>query len=94
MRLATILALALFVAVPAPIAAVASEGVTGMHKHRVHMHQVVRVSFKTSATALAPPFAIVPTAPRPPSDMANVEGYYVGGDAGFSWEPYGWRHDD
>jgi hypothetical protein len=32
-----------------------------MHKHRVHMHHVVRGSLK-AATALAPPFAIVPTA--------------------------------
>ena len=93
MRLATTLAVALCVALPAPIAANASEGVTGMHKHRVHTHQVVRGSFK-AATALAPPFAIVQIAPRPPSDMANVEGYYAGGDAGFSWEPYGWRCDD
>ncbi len=28
--------------------------------------------------------------PRPPSDMANVEGYYGRGDTGFSWEPYDW----
>ena len=74
MRLATILALALCVAVPAPIAAVASEGVTGMHKHRVHMHQVVRGSFKASATSLAPPFAIVPTAPAARSDDDKYEG--------------------
>jgi hypothetical protein len=53
MRLATILALALCVAVPTAIPAVASEGVTGMHEHRVHMHHVVRGSFK-AATALAP----------------------------------------
>jgi hypothetical protein len=32
-----------------------------MHEHRVHTHDVVRGSFK-AATALAPPFAIVPTA--------------------------------
>jgi hypothetical protein len=62
MRLAAILALALCVAAPAPIAAVASERVTGMREHRVHMHHVVRGSFK-AATALAPPFAIVPTVP-------------------------------
>ena len=74
MRLATILGLALCVAVPAPIAAVASEGVTGMHKHRVHMHQVVRGSFNASATALAPPFAIVPTAPAARSDDDKYEG--------------------
>lgn len=47
-----VLALALCLAVPAPIAAVASERVTGMHKHRAHMHHVVRGSFK-AATALA-----------------------------------------
>ncbi len=73
MRLATILALTLCVAVPAPIAAVASEGVTGMHKHRVHMHQVVSGSF-AFATALAPPFAIVPTAPAARSDDDKYEG--------------------
>ena len=69
MKLATILALALCVALPVPIAANASESVTRMHKHRVHMHHVVRGSFK-AATALAPPFAIVPTAPaaRPDHD--------------------------
>jgi hypothetical protein len=58
MRLATILALALCVAVPAPIAAAASERATGMHEHPVHMHHVVRRSFN-AATALAPPSAIV-----------------------------------
>jgi hypothetical protein len=58
MRLASILALALFVAVPAP--AVASERVTGVHEHRVQMYDVVPGPFK-AATALAPPFAIVPT---------------------------------
>jgi hypothetical protein len=73
MRRATILALALCLAVPAPIAAVASERVTGMHKHRVHMHHVVRGSFK-AATALAPPFAIVPTAPAARSDDDKYEG--------------------
>jgi hypothetical protein len=47
MRLATILAPALCVAVPAPIAAFASGRVTGMHKHRVHFHHVVRGSFRS-----------------------------------------------
>jgi hypothetical protein len=61
MRLASILALALFVAVPAPMAAVASERVTGVHEHRVQMYDVVRGPFK-AATALAPPLAIVPAA--------------------------------
>jgi hypothetical protein len=74
MRLTTILALALCVAVSAPIAAVASEGLTGMHKHRVHIHQVVRGSFKASATALVPPFAIVPTAPAARSDKDKYDG--------------------
>jgi hypothetical protein len=60
MRLATILTLALCAAVPAPSAAVASERLTGMHEHHVQMHHVVQGSFK-AATALAPPFAIVPT---------------------------------
>jgi hypothetical protein len=73
MRLATILALALCVAVPAPIAAVASERVTGMHEHRVHMHHVVRGSFR-AASALAPPFAIVPTVPAPRSHGDNHDG--------------------
>jgi hypothetical protein len=61
MRLATILALALCVAAHAPIAAVASERVTGMHAHRVHRHHVARGSFNP-ATALAP-FALVPVVP-------------------------------
>jgi hypothetical protein len=73
MRLATILALALCVAVPAAMAAVASERVTGMHKHRVQMHHVVRGPFK-AATALAPPFAIVPTAPVARSDNDKYNG--------------------
>jgi hypothetical protein len=60
MRLATTLALALCVAVPAPIAAVASERVTGVHEHRVQMYDAVRGPFK-AATALALSFAIVPT---------------------------------
>jgi hypothetical protein len=68
MRLATILALGLCISAPAPFAAVASEGVAGMHRHRVYMHRVVRGSFKASATALAPPFAFVPTAPAGRSD--------------------------
>ncbi len=90
MRLATTLALALCVALPAPIAASASDRGTLSHKHRIQMHQAVYGSFNPAATALAPPFAIVPTAPRPTSDMANAEGYYGGGDTGFSWEPHGW----
>ena len=73
MRLATLLALALSVAVTAPSAAVASERVTGMHEHRVHMHHVLRGSFK-AATALAPPFAIVPTAPAATYDHDKYDG--------------------
>ena len=73
MRLATILALALCVAAPARTSAVASEHVTGMHNHPVHMHHVVRGSFK-AATALAPPFAIVPTAPAARSDDDKYDG--------------------
>jgi hypothetical protein len=72
MRLATILALALCVAAPAPIAA-ASERITGMHEHRAHMHTVVRGSFR-AATALAPPFAIVPIAPAARSDGDKYDG--------------------
>ena len=51
MRLATTLALALCVALPAPIAANASDGVNAGHKHRVPMHQVVDESFNPAATA-------------------------------------------
>ena len=66
MRLATTLALPLCVAAPAPIAAVASERVAGMHERRVHMNYVVPGSFNfKAAMALAPPFAIVPIAPAP-----------------------------
>ena len=89
MRFATILAVGLCVAVPAPVAAIASEGVTKVPKHRVHMHQVVHGS-SASATALVPPFVIVSTTPRPRSDTASAEGYYGRGDAGFSWEPHRW----
>jgi hypothetical protein len=41
MRLATTVALALCVALPAPIAANVSDGVTPIHRHRIHMHQAV-----------------------------------------------------
>ncbi len=67
MRLATTLALALCVALPAPIAANASDRVMGIHKHRVLMHQVVHGSFNPATTALAPRFTIVP-APAATSD--------------------------
>ena len=73
MRLATILALALCLAAPAPIAAVASERVSGMQEHRVHMRYAVRRSFK-AATALAPPFAIVPTIPAVRSHADKYDG--------------------
>jgi hypothetical protein len=73
MRLATIVALALCVAAPAPTVAAASERVTGMHERRAHMHYVVRGSFK-SATALAPPFAIVPIAAAARSDDDKHDG--------------------
>jgi hypothetical protein len=73
MRLGTILALGLFVAAPAPIAAVASERVAGVQEHRVHMHYVVRGSFK-AATGLAPPFAVVAIAPAARSNDDKYDG--------------------
>jgi len=62
MRLATTIALALRVALPAPIAANASDQVGTIPKHRIVMHQVVRGSFNPAATALAPPFDAAPAA--------------------------------
>jgi hypothetical protein len=67
MRLATTVALALFV-LPSPIAANASDAVIPIHKHRTHMHPAVYGSFNPAAAALAPPQAIVPVAPTVKSD--------------------------
>jgi hypothetical protein len=44
-----------------------------MHAHRVHMRHVARGSFK-AATALAPPFAIVPAVPAAKSHDDNYDG--------------------
>jgi hypothetical protein len=68
MRLATALAVALCVALPAPITANASDGVAPIHKHRIHMRQAVQGSFNTAATALAPLHTIFPVAPAVNSD--------------------------
>ncbi|HTR13233.1 MAG TPA: hypothetical protein VMI72_08270 [Roseiarcus sp.] len=62
MKFATTLALAFCVALPAPIAANATDAVGAMHKHRVLLHRVVRGSFNPAATALAPLFTIAPAA--------------------------------
>lgn len=63
-----LLALALCVAIPAPIAANANDGVSAIHKHRVRMHPVVHGSFNPAATALAPRFTMAPAAPATTSD--------------------------
>jgi hypothetical protein len=68
MRLATTIALALCVALPAPIAANAYDAVIPIHKHRTHMHLAVYRSSNPAATALAPPSAIIPAAPTVKSD--------------------------
>ena len=73
MRLATTLALAICVALPAPIAASASDRGTWSHKHRIQMHQAVYGSFNPAATALAPLFAIAPAAPQAKSDVDKYE---------------------
>jgi hypothetical protein len=66
MRFVSILALALGVALPAPIVALASDGMTWTSQHKIHMRHAVHGSFNPAATALAP--AAVPTAPAPKSD--------------------------
>jgi hypothetical protein len=68
MRLATTVAFALCIALPAAIAANASDAVTPIHKHRTHMHLSVYESFNPAAASLAPPHAIVPVAPTVKSD--------------------------
>jgi hypothetical protein len=68
MRLATTIALALCIALPAPIAANVSDAVIPIHKHRTHMHLAVYRSFNPAATAWAPPHAIFPVAPAVKSD--------------------------
>jgi hypothetical protein len=68
MRLATTIALALCIALPAPIAANASDAVIPIHKHRTHTHPAVYGSLNPAATALAPPHAILPVAPAVKSD--------------------------
>ena len=68
MRFAAIVGLALCVALSAPIAANAFDGAAPIHRHRIYMHQAVRGLFNTAATALSPPFAIVPAAPAVKSD--------------------------
>jgi hypothetical protein len=73
MRLAANVALALGVALPAPIAANAFDGVAPIHKHRIHMHQAVHGLFNVAATALTPPLAIVPVAPAAKSDDNSTD---------------------
>ena len=68
MRLPATIALALCVALSAPIAANAFDGAALIHKHRIHMHQVVRRLFNPAATALSIPFAMFPAAPAVKSD--------------------------
>jgi len=68
MRLATTLALALCVALPAPIAVGASDAIIPIHKHRTHTHMAVSGSVNPAATALAPLHAIFPVAPAVKSD--------------------------
>jgi hypothetical protein len=68
MRLATTLALALCVALPAPIAANASDAVIPIHKHGTHMHPAVSGSLNPAAIASASPHAIFPVAPAVKSD--------------------------
>jgi hypothetical protein len=68
MRLATTLALALCAALPAPIAANASDAVIPIHKHRTHTHPAVTRSVNPAATALAPPHTVFPVAPAVKSD--------------------------
>ncbi len=48
------------------------------HAHRAVRHETV----DPRASALAPALAAAP---------ASAEWDYVGGDAGYTWDPYGWR---
>jgi hypothetical protein len=100
MRFAATLALALGVALATPLEAYVSEAATAAHKHRIHVRRAEPGFVDPTASALgflAPKpdwvsrgMAMPGRGPRPPSDPPSVEGYYGGGDAGFSWEPYGW----
>jgi len=57
-----------------------------LHAHRAVHHGTV----DPRATALAPAPAAAP-ASRPQLDLPSAESDFSGGDAGYTWEPYGWR---
>jgi hypothetical protein len=57
-----------------------------LHAHRAVHHQTV--DSRASALAPAPAGA---RASRPQSDLPSAEWDFSGGDAGYTWEPYGWR---
>ena len=89
MRFATILAVGLCVAVPAPVAAIASEGVT-KEAQAPRSHASGRPRFVSVRDGIGAAVRDRFTTPRPRSDTASAEGYYGRGDAGFSWEPHRW----
>jgi hypothetical protein len=68
-----------------------SEGVAATHRQNADVRHHARTTIPPTAIALSPAGMVMPErARRPQSDPPNVEGYYAGGDTGFSWEPYGW----
>jgi hypothetical protein len=71
MRLTTALALGLWTALPAPIAASAPVVAT---KQRIQMHPAVYGPFSPALTALAPLFATVRGAPSPKADVDKYDG--------------------
>jgi hypothetical protein len=73
-KIHTTLTLALCVALLGPGAASASDGVTSIYKHRIQMHQAMHGTFNLAATALAPPFAMVPAATSPRADVDKLDG--------------------
>jgi hypothetical protein len=85
-------------------AAAANAGETSRSYER-HAHRAVRhETIDSRASALAPAAApatqpetgllglrIVMPERRPRSDLPSAEWNYRGGDAGYTWEPYGWQ---
>jgi len=89
MKRAFVIGLGFAAAMALPAFAAENAAVTPVHHHHVyrHIHRTTGpVEIVPNATALAP--AMKATVERP-----SVEWDYNGGNAGYSWEPYGWRRN-
>jgi hypothetical protein len=100
MRSTLILGIALAACASAPAIALAqdSAAATVRHHHRVHhyVHQRVEAeAIDPGATAQVPPApapTLFPHIASYPNGQSRPEWDCVGGDAGCTWEPNGWRN--